>query len=411
MIIITILLLISSLFYYRSTVIICAATLLFMPHITSGFGNIKLLYLISIVHVVLFYIKGYSKQSCIRYPRLLLIPSIITTVGYLLSNYWGVMGNYSISLVNCTCYFFYPFILWHIIDSRKQLLLYLKVLFLFFVIVCIYAVAELIVGTNFISKVAIEHNILVNEEFEEMGERFGFLRCFSILPYPSALGMTSAVVFMLYLYLKTIKFPFNKTYNIILSTLIPLCVLLSGTRSQFVVFAICIFPYLFWCKFLSTRLAKIYLVSSLLLLLFSYDYFFVVIDSIFNSNKSQMGSSSDMRIEQFEICLTYFLESPIWGFGKNYIWEYVRPANPALLGAESVWFQLMVDYGLIGCINYLIICVSSCILLLKHSKVLCFFSIAFITGKTLSIVIGLELSFLLVMTVIMVKCTEFIDIK
>lgn len=100
--------------------------------------------------------------------------------------------------------------------------------------------------------------------------------------------------------------------------------------------------------------------------------------------------------------------NPIWGFGKNYIWDYVKAQNYGLLGAESVWFQLMVDYGLMGVITYFIICLSCSIWLSKKSKILSFFPLAFLVGKTLSIVIGIELSYLLIVSILMYKTKIFI---
>lgn len=89
------------------------------------------------------------------------------------------------------------------------------------------------------------------------------------------------------------------------------------------------------------------------LILFSGLFYDIAI-SIIDSDNSQEGGS-ELREIQLEICLQHFLQKPIWENGCNYIWEYVRLYHPMLMGAESVCFPTMVDYGLVGYINYLFI--------------------------------------------------------
>ena len=139
------------------------------------------------------------------------------------------------------------------------------------------------------------------------------------------------------------------------------------------------------------------------LILFSGLFYDIAISIIDSDNSQVGGSSSDLREVQLEICLQYFSQNPIWGNGRNYIWEYVKPYHPMLMGAESVWFPTMVDYGLVGCINYLFIVLGTIVTLWKKLPILCFFPIAFLFGKTISIVIGVELSTLLVFTILLSK--------
>ena len=136
--------------------------------------------------------------------------------------------------------------------------------------------------------------------------------------------------------------------------------------------------------------------------------FIVIIDSIIHSDKAAVGSSSDMRMEQLDICLYYLHSAPWFGHGKNYIWEYVRPYNPALYGAESVWFPTMVDYGLVGCFTYLLIIIGLIVWLYKFDKILCFLPLAFLVGKSVSIVIGIELNYVIITSIVLIKTTQFL---
>ena len=396
---------------YKQTTLICSTSLLFLPHFSAGIGNVKLLYMVCLFQILMYYIKGYWKKKGNLYPKWLIAISVFTIFCYLFSTWQGVMRSYiSTVIVNGLCYFYYPYIVWKLLRTKEDVLLALKSLLIFFVIVGAYALVELIIGVNIysvlINKYGLAAGLLGGEE---SSERFGLLRCNSLLPYSSALGMTSGTIFMLMLYLKVNKITIlARRKELFLLLIMPFCVLLSGTRSQIVFTSVCMFPFLFYGKFLKSKISKTIFIFAFLAILIGYEYIFTIVDSIIHSDKANMGSSSDMRQNQFNICYSYFVYNPIWGFGKNYIWDYVKAQNYGLLGAESVWFQLMVDYGLMGVITYFIICLSCSIWLSKKSKILSFFPLAFLVGKTLSIVIGIELSYLLIVSILMYKTKIFI---
>lgn len=396
---------------YKKTTLICSTSLLFLPHFSAGIGEVKLLYLVCIFQILMYYIKGYWKKRGNLYPRWLGILCVFTSLCYLYSTWQGVMRSYIPTvLVNVLCYFWYPFVIWKLIRTRDDVVFILKSLLLFFTIVGGYALVELVIGQNIYSKVVNDlgwaAGILGGEE---SGERFGLLRCNSLLPYSSALGMTSGAVFMLMLYLRVngihILEARKETF---LLAVMPFCVLLAGTRSQMVFTAICVFPFMFYSRFFKSKISKTIFLLAFVALLIGNEYIFTIVDSIIHSDKANMGSSSEMRQNQLDICMAYYIYSPIWGFGKNYIWDYVKAQNFGLLGAESVWFQLMVDYGFMGMITYLVLCLSTSVWLAKRSKVIAFFPLAFLVGKTLSIVIGIELSFMLIMSFIFFKTKKLL---
>ena len=63
MILVLLFLTIYSFVRYRQAVLLCASSLLFMPNWASGIPNVKLLYIISMLQVCLFYLKGYYKKK------------------------------------------------------------------------------------------------------------------------------------------------------------------------------------------------------------------------------------------------------------------------------------------------------------------------------------------------------------
>lgn len=413
MIIITIILTLYSLRNYRKAVLLSASFLLFLPNFTSGIPGVKLLYFISILHIILFYTKGYYKKIEKKYPLWLLIPSVTTCVGYIISDIYGIAKNLPIVIVNCLCYYYYPYIIWHLLDKKEYVNSFLKYLISFFFIVAAYALVELAIGENVIATFCENNGLVEGTMGKEVSRmRFGVLNCSSILPYQSALGMLSALMFFVLLNLKALNLLVDKRKELILLFLLPFCVLLSGSRTQFVVFAICLIPILFWHDFLKTKTAKIMMVIGIIVLLVFSGLFYNIAISIIDSNNSEVGgSTSDLRETQLEICLQYFAQNPVWGNGRNYIWEYVRPYHPLLMGAESIWFPTMVDYGLVGCFNYLFVFIGAMTVLYKRSVVLCFMPLAFLLGKTFSIVIGVEISTLLVFTILLSKMYDYYGCK
>ena len=411
MIIVLIIFFICSIVYFKRSVLVTSATLMLMPQWSSGIEGIKLSYLIILFQCAYYFlwVRLRKKSICKNdYPLLIACPCLIAGIGYILSNKFGEINNMSISLVNIINYFLYPYVVFKIIKNTEDLLFFLHSFFNFMLVVCAYAVIEAIFRQNFISNYATEFNLVDGiMGTEEVGERFGFVRCSSILSYSSALGMTSATTFFVFLYVKSKNISIGRVKERLMLFLLPFCVLLSGTRSQMIVFVICVIPFFFFKEFKRTKTYRALVTLGGIALVTLGSLFLTILNSIIHSDKASMGSSSEMRMEQLEICLAYMSSSPWLGHGKNYMWEYVRPDNPALLGAESVWFQLIVDYGLLGCLTYLFVIAGLMIWLYKFDKVLCFLPLAFLVGKTVSIVIGIELNYVIITSIVLMKISMF----
>ena len=90
------------------------------------------------------------------------------------------------------------------------------------------------------------------------------------------------------------------------------------------------------------------------------EYFEDIFSSIVSTDKVE-GSNSDMRLMQFFISLEYFKLSPFWGNGIGFLYNNVilSGLENQLYGAESLWFNVMVDQGLIGVFAYLVLFISS----------------------------------------------------
>ena len=110
-----------------------------------------------------------------------------------------------------------------------------------------------------------------------------------------------------------------------------------------------------------------------------------------------------MRQEQLDICLSYFDRSPIWGNGRMYMWDTVKYYHWELLGAESIWFPLLVDYGIMGAISFILLIASCSYLLYKKFRPLAFFPLIYFVITFVSPERGYEFNVLLTYTILLIK--------
>ena len=95
------------------------------------------------------------------------------------------------------------------------------------------------------------------------------------------------------------------------------------------------------------------------------------------------GSDTDMRLEQLNISLKFLNQNFILGNGI-YAWtEIAQRTN--LYGAESIWFGLMIDRGILGIISLVLFNVELLVYILKKKLFrLVFFVVAFLVTSSMS---------------------------
>lgn len=403
MIAILFLLLIASFVSYKKAVLFSAVVLMFMNNLSSGIEGVKLYYAIVLVQIALFYLLGYYKKKKESYPLLILVPTLIAGVCYIISSYVG-MHQYGKNIVNIMAWFYYPYIVWHVMSSPKEVIYYGRILILFFFVVTGYAFLEFLIGQNIYSLWADKAQIIAGESGgAETVERFGLLRCNSILPYSSALGMGASIVFTSLVILTTKGKRFF-THESLLIFLLPLCVLLSGTRSQFIVFILCFMGLLLTKEYRKSRNMRVLIIIGLVAVAVFSSVFAEIIDSVLYSDTSSTeGSSMAMRLRQFDITAYYWLQSPLFGHGRSFTWEVAIPNDSALMGAESIVFTQLIDHGIAGLISFYLIGVCLTVWCYRYSRPLAMLPIAFIVGKTITTVVGVEYNIPIILCIFVVK--------
>jgi hypothetical protein len=297
-------------------------------------------------------LKG--KLKIYKYPFIL--SSLLLGTSILLSNIYGVFKHWGSCITMISLEVLFPIVVWQSIKSKHELRLFLKHSFIFLTALILYGLFEEITRDNPIirfmqSSDAFSGSIGYTEEI-----RFGVKRMQSFLPLCGALGCCCTMNFLLFGFAAQKRVGLNqkqvKYVPYLLAGLL-LCTLLTGTRSVIAGF-FCMLVYFVNSQTIKSRKIQRFIPLLVVILFLSIGFLDKIIVS-FTDTQSVSGSNSDMREMQFNLALYFMGVSPILGNGLAYTFEYVQAFFPdEILGAESVWFPLMIDQGLLGVVSYLI---------------------------------------------------------
>jgi len=389
---------------FRKTIAILAPFHLILALIPFQKMPVSIFEIIAFMALCFYLVKrpfsqwGYLVKNPFNVGIVLTLISIVGT-NYFIEPHWPT------STLRFMSAFIYPMILWNCIDEKPIYRLTVMVTVAFALVMSLYILVEVSLGTNPVIQTVLA-NKWVNEDlvinYQEM--RFGFKRCQGFLATPAGSGFFLGL-FGVVLYCVSSCLEEKKKYMVILVGLFLFCSLLSGTRS--VIAATAVASMIIVRKeFFSTK----YFVLKMLLVMgvvaVAGSFFLEILDSFVNSNKVH-GSSADMRMEQLFVTLLYWARSPIWGNGNGFVWTFVKEVDADIAGAESIWFQVLLDQGLVGAVAYLSVCINAMVVVFRKIKIWMLVPLGFLVGKTLSSVLGIELSFMFVLTIILLKHHEF----
>lgn len=392
---------------YKTGVIVTAIFVQPLSYIGVGIGNIKLFYVFAFLSLLLLIIhyKHFFKSP---YPKGIAIISIITSFCYLCTNYKSNHPNTILIISNILTSFIFPYILWQVIDNKKRLNETLKYLFVLIIISIIAVIPEIILRHNY--SIDLIQKLFKTTDFiiDSSAIRFGIKRTNSIFSYFTTFGtfcyLTSFIIWTL-LY----KTPYKKKFLSIYLLILPFLAITTGSRAIFLGVFIILLSLFFNKDILKNKLFRSIIIISIILLPLVISYFSSILSSMTDPTSTELGgSSASVRLSQFEICYPYFMQSPIWGNGRMYIWDVVSPENPLLMGAESIWFSLMVDYGIIGCINFILLIIVCFFTLYKYNKRIAFMPIGYLLILTLSPDAGVQYNLLLTYIIIIIKIYKYL---
>ena len=392
---------------YRLAVLFLAPLGLFLSHFPFFDGQIFSFFdvcCLGLTAMLPFRTNFISKIK--TYP--FLYPSLVVFGSYCVTNLLAEAHWPSTIIVFNTIYI-YPFIIWCVLRDKKDLRYLLGGYVVFFAFCVVYALVELALDKNVILDSLITKR-LVNENVLNYTEvRFGFKRLQSIFCTPMSMGLAMTTFgYVLYEKYKSM----DQKYLLIVA-LIGLCFVLpwlSGSRSVFAASFLILIPvFSSVMKKRSFALLKIGILGGIVIL--GGGWIMTLVDSFIHSDTAVAGSSLDMRLIQFAVILPFFFNSPIWGNGYAFVWTFVKAIDKDILGAESIWIQILVDFGLLGAIAYIFCLVSIYRALTKYRPEGKYLPLAIVVGYTLSTFLELELNFFFIMSIMLIKLYEGEDEK
>lgn len=378
---------------FQKATIFTAIVIQAMPHLGTGISGVRIFPASVVVLSLLWFTKErfnpIYKNVDFKYPPLITFACLFISICYLITDYVTERSNLPLIIINLLTYFIFPYLVYKCFSNRKSLNFYFKVSIIFFLIATFYSFVEQIFKYNFFYHL-MEQIFPFDMWSSDSSEiRYGLKRCNSIFAQGGHMAIHCSYAFLLFFYLKY-YFKINHKsikLSLLLYTLI-ITILFSGSRALFVGAGI-IFLCLPYQSFFKRKSSYIIIFLLSIALIISIPLLSEIIDSILYSNKGQ-GSSTEMREWQWAICMKYFVQSPWWGNGRMYIWDVVSKENPLLLGAESIWFSLVVEYGIMGCFSYLVFIIFFSITLARIKLQLLFFPISYLAITSFSTALGME---------------------
>lgn len=406
---------------YRKGIILTATTIQFLAYLGTGIPGVKISTFLMLFSVVVFFSKKIlqnlnpkivSFEGETNYPKSFIFASCVFIFSFLISDYFAIEKQTPTIVTNIVTMFIFPYVLWKTITTSAYLKYAIKCLIVLLIISLIVSIPELLFRQNYFTSLMLSGFISEDFVIDATSVRFGLKRLNSIFSYFSVFGTISCFSFAL---LFNIKYRYKYLYDnfpkaiSILCLATPFFAFATGSRAIFLglftILAMCLCDRSF-LKHKSFK--KIFLVFIAVLPLVLY-IVTIVMDSIINSDTSQhaKGSSSELRMSQLAICLPYFLASPIWGNGRLYIWNTVAVENPDILGAESIWFSILVDYGILGGISFLLLLIATGGYLYRIKKSFIFLPISYFMITLVSPDVGIQYNIYLTFVILLIKSDFF----
>lgn len=353
---------------------------------------------IALMYAAFKYGTGFIKSYPFRFVMFIPFISIIATN--------AIKGFDVYPIIKLTVEYCLPALFFYLLSNENDIKLFLKILSVFLILLVGYTFFEEATASNPIMKWCTSHpdNFYWIADTDEF--RYGFKRAQSFLLFCSALGGICNFTFFLIAYLKIRHSDLvqNKVYNFLLITL-PVCSLLTGTRSVFLPLFIILLSFM---KDYIKKHTVTFFALGLLVVMYATPYLGNIYESIVDSDNSTevRGSNASMRENQFEIATYYMMQSPIVGNGTHYV-SKVRAMDEGILGAESIWLPLMIEQGILGCVCTALVFILVLYYLYKNRYYSMFLMmIAFVLGKSVSVMGGIGEGFYFIIFGFIIRCYQ-----
>lgn len=219
------------------------------------------------------------------------------------------------------------------------------------VIVCVYGLFTFIVKNNPI------YDLISNSFSGEFGiwanvQERGYRVC-SFLSNPIVFGGVMGMYSLIILNMWQTK---NKIFKYVVFTLLLLGVLIANSRTgMFSVLAAYILYFLLKNKLSYKNLLALF--STVIIALIMYSQFNFIrpmidsaIDLVMTGGENTSGSSTDLKVQQWEVSLLSFYEAPFFGHGLSYFNEVMGNKDSfiyesLIAGMEGYQYKLLIEEG------------------------------------------------------------------
>ena len=227
-----------------------------------------------------------------------------------------------------------------------------------------YIYKDNIILTQIYSNFNLQSNI--SDDIGTLYQERDRFRVSSLFTNPFDYGYINLVIFLYFMYLYISKQYSNKLLVLLALIMSAWAVIFCGCRTVLLTLILSIIIFLLY-NYNLKKTSKYIFISIILFIIFYFTIPFLreitdAIISLFNSQggTSVQGSSIDMRLTQLYGSIEYFLQSPLFGNGFEYIneglgWQDFDQSkmNTDMYGFESIIFVLLIERGLIGIIAYI----------------------------------------------------------
>lgn len=343
----------------------------------------------------MFLIAIFFAQYCIQKKRLKMEsvpfpyerPFKFLIVSWFLSTifaYIGFIGAVSQFIGNTFEQLVIVWLMWKLIDIKKDLSFIIKWFSLAFIGISLYGFYEHQIQTNplveYEATIIDDASRAVVFTYDSEGRR-GY-RVQSVFEHAIGAGINWGlyIVFVLSLWIHY-KYRLNRKNLVFASALLGLpCILFTNSRGPILFLMIAILPVITQRSKRMFYVLAACLIGTVFISPILTDYMDNVI-SIFDSNTQDQigGSNAEMRFEQLAAAISLMQQSPLLGLGFKFMNEMDNTLTRALLGMESMWFGILTQFGMLGIIANLYYAYYSLYLIPKHfrSKPVFFLSLAY----------------------------------
>lgn len=319
----------------------------------------------------------------------------LCVLSYVLSNFITEDMPRNAVLLHYLTMYLLVYLEWCIYKGDKQTNdFFIRQFGLYMAILVFCGYLETITGNNF---------ILQSLNFEGMADimpmeenvRYGIHKAQSLTIWSEVYGMMCGFGLTTVLILVTHTHQKINSRLLFILVVLFLAVVFCGSRAVLVgVILCCMSGASFFVGNVKNLLALI--IVSCLLLLINSDFTNQVILGLLHPDKVG-GSNWEMREEQLETSIFFFLRHPIVGNGLYYVYNIIMDIDKASInGAESLLFEILIDRGCLGLLSLLVLIFQvGKFLCHKKASNLIFVMIGFLFAKMMTLMASLEEMFFL----------------